>query len=349
MHEREQMPRRLADFLMARRDDVEHVEVISYEPMAGGYSRSMARARVRYQEGDVALEEVLVLRGDPPPGHSMIDTDRDYEWMVLDALTELPEIPIPAARYYDGTGEQLGTKAIVMDHVHGGSLQSIIEDTEDWGEHPERLARLWGTIHTITPDRLPDAMPSPASYESRVDELLGMWWDTERNGINNDPVLRYATAWLEANRPPPLPMRLCHGDPQAPNVMVDDDGEYQLVDWEFATIGDPREDLGWYNLYSNVSGPNLYAADPDRFLEAYREVTGFDEAAVNELTVGYFSILGSVRIASTIWEQVDLFTRGENSGSMTALQVGSLSVGHPNFLDGIAGMQAAIDALEQAR
>ena len=55
MHEREQMPTRLADFLMKRRDDVEHVEVLSYEPMAGGYSRSMARARVRYQQGDVAL------------------------------------------------------------------------------------------------------------------------------------------------------------------------------------------------------------------------------------------------------------------------------------------------------
>ena len=346
MHEREQMPRRLAEFLARHRDDVEEIEVLSYEPMAGGYSRSMARARVRYRQGEVALEETLVLRGDPPPGHSMIDTDRDYEWMVLAALTDLPEIPVPPARHYDHTGEHLGTKAIVMDHVHGGSLQSLVADVEDFGDHPERLARLWGTIHTITPDRLPDEMPRPAGYDARIDELLGLWHDTETNGINNDPVLRYAAAWMEANKPPPLPMRLCHGDPQAPNVMVADDGEYLVVDWEFAAIGDPREDLGWYNLYSNVAGPNLYAADPERFLAAYREVTGFGEAEVNQLTVGYFSILGACRIAKTIWEQVDRFTRGENSGSMTALQVGSLSVGHPNFLDGIAGIQAALDQLE---
>lgn len=348
MHERETMPERLAAFLARHRDDVEEIEVTQYEPMAGGYSRSMARARVRYRQGEVVLEETLVLRGDPPPGHSMIETDRDHEWMVLAALTELPEIPVPPARHYDATGEHLGTKAIVMDHVAGGSLQSLIEEADDHGDHPERLARLWGTIHTVTPDRLPDAMPRPESYEARVDELIGLWRSTEAAAISNDPVFRYAAAWLEANKPPPLPMRLTHGDPQAPNVMVSPDDEYLVVDWEFASIGDPREDLGWYNLYSGIAGPNLYAEDPEAFLAAYREVTGFSEAEVNQLTVGYFTILSSIKVAKTIWEQVDRFTRGENSGAMTALQVGSLSIGHPTFLEGIAGMQAAIDQMAAA-
>ena len=98
MHETELMPARLAAFLQLHRDDVESIEVTEYEEMAGGYSRSMARARVRYTSDSVTLEETVVLRGDPPAGHSMIETDRDHEWAVLNALTEMGVIPIPPAR-----------------------------------------------------------------------------------------------------------------------------------------------------------------------------------------------------------------------------------------------------------
>ena len=90
MHDHDAMPGMLAEFLRRHRDDVESIEVIEYEPMAGGYSRSMARARVRYTNDGVALEENVVLRGDPPPGHSMIETDRDHEWAVLEMLTRAP-------------------------------------------------------------------------------------------------------------------------------------------------------------------------------------------------------------------------------------------------------------------
>ncbi len=323
MHEIDLMPARLAAFLQQHRDDVELIEVTDYEPMAGGYSRSMAKARVRYTTDGVTLEESLVLRGDPPPGHALVDTDRAHEWAVLRTLTELGVIPIPQARYYDSTGAQLGTKAIVMDHVTGGSLQSLIEEMSDYGDHPTRLAELWGQIHCITPDQLPDAMAHPSSWEARIDDLIQSWRDAERSSVNSDPTWRYIAAWLAANKPPPLPLRLTHGD--------------------------PREDLGWYNIYSTAAGPNLYEADPEAFLATYRAVTGFGEVEVNQLTVGYFTILASMKILGPINAQLDKFALGENSGATTALQVGSISFGHDNFINAINGMQAAIDAMAQAQ
>lgn len=349
MHDLDAMPARLARFLGQQREDVELIEVIEYEPMAGGYSRSMAKARVRYTSDGVSLEETIVLRGDPPAGHSMIETDRDHEWAVLEALTELDVIPIPSARFYDGTGEHLGTKAIVMDHVSGGSLQSLIEQMTDFGDHPTRLARQWGEIHTITPEQLPAAMVRPTSWDARIDGLIDTWRTYEAASVNSNPTWRYIAAWLEANKPPPLPLRLTHGDCQAPNVMIDHDDNYLVVDWEFAAIGDPREDLGWYNIYSTAAGPNLYESDPEAFLAAYREVTGFGEVEVNQLTVGYFTVLSSIKILGTICSQLDKFALGENSGTMTALQIGSISFGHDNFINAIAGMQAAFDAMAAAQ
>ncbi|MFN3255271.1 MAG: phosphotransferase family protein [Ilumatobacter sp.] len=337
------MPERVAAFLKLHRSDVDDIEVVSYDPMAGGYSRSMASARVRYRSGEVMLEETVVLRGDPPAGHAMIETDRDHEWMVLEALTELGAIPIPAARYYDATGGHLGTKAIVMDHVAGGSLQSLLERSDDYGDHPTRLAELWGLVHSVESDQLPAAMPRPSSWDQRIDDLIEMWRTVEQRSVNSDPVSRYTAAWLSANKPPPLPLRLTHGDPQAPNVMIDAEGEYLLLDWEFASIGDPREDLGWYNIYSSAAGPNLYTHDPEAFLQAYRAATGFGEAEVNQWTVGYFTILAGVKVGATISEQLDRFALGENSGVMTAMQVGSLMYGHEQNLAAIAGLQAALE------
>ena len=57
-----------------------------------------------------------------PPGEAMLETDRDTEWEVLQALTALGTVPMPAARYYDATAEHLGTKCIVLDCAPGPSL-----------------------------------------------------------------------------------------------------------------------------------------------------------------------------------------------------------------------------------
>ena len=69
-----------------------------------------------------------------------------------------------------------------------------------------------------------------------------------------------------------------HGDPQAANVLVTDDGTWSLVDWEFARIGDPREDLGYYNAYSGAVRRTCLAEDVDGFLPRYRDLTGFSES-----------------------------------------------------------------------
>src|SRR5688500_2198512 len=110
--------------------------VESYAPMTGGYSRVMAKADVRWDDGTV---ETLVLRGDPPAGEGMLETDRDVEWEVLQGLTRLGSVPMPAARYYDATGEQLGTKCIVLDCTPGPSLQSELEHTSDLVAHRDEF------------------------------------------------------------------------------------------------------------------------------------------------------------------------------------------------------------------
>ena len=48
---------------------------------------------------------------------SLIDTDREYEWDVLRAVEGRARVARPL--YFDGTGERLGTRAIVLEHSTG--------------------------------------------------------------------------------------------------------------------------------------------------------------------------------------------------------------------------------------
>src|SRR5215204_6524497 len=115
------MPARLAAFLTTNDSAGRTAHVTAYHPIIGGYSRLMARADVAWSDGTA---DSVVLRGDPPPGRSMMDTDRDLEWALLTALRNAVRMPTP--RHYDRDGDALGTKCIVLDCVDGPSLQAVL-------------------------------------------------------------------------------------------------------------------------------------------------------------------------------------------------------------------------------
>jgi aminoglycoside phosphotransferase (APT) family kinase protein len=302
VHDAGVMPERLGRFLSAR-DGTRTAVVRRYEAMVGGYSRVMARAEVAWSDGSV---EMVVLRGDPPAGKAMIETDRDVEHALLHALSSRGSVAMPAVRAYDSSGAELGTKCIVLDHVDGQSLQALLNATpiEQHGEHALDL----------------------------VDTL-------DRGHAESVPFLRYVASWLDAHRPPPLPLRLVHSDFQAANIMVERGGRHLMIDWELAHVGDPREDLGYYNVYSSASGPNLFARDPEAFLARYRERTGFDEQAVNLTTMAYFSSLAAITVYAQVLQGAGALARGTNAGLLTTYTMNALTIGHSNFLAGCTAPQ----------
>ena len=339
MHDPEAMPQRLAEYL-SRSDGARLAHVVSYDVMVGGYSRSMARAVVEWSDG---TRETFVLRGDPPPGKSMMDTDRDTEWQLLRALADTDAIDMPAARYYDDSGEHLGTKCIVLDFVDGRSLQAHLNDLaadDGYGPHRDDLVDTMAKVHSIDVDTLPSEFKRPVDWDTYIGSLIERFRVADQGHVESVPFLRYVAAWLDAHRPPPLPLRLVHSDFQPANIMVDAAGRHLVIDWELAHIGDPREDLGYYNVYSSASGPNMLMADPEGFLARYRERTGFTEATVNMATLAYFSSLAAITVYSQILKGAAAMYQGLNGGLMTTYTLNALTIGHSNFMSACAGPSA---------
>lgn len=285
--------------------------VLSAQPIPGGYSRDTVIAEVRWADGTA---EKFVLRGDPEIEGSVFRSDRDREWLLLNALAQLPTFKIPAPRWYDATGEYLGTKCIVSEAIPTSSMQAFLETGPDLDQARYDFVRIISTVHNTPVDLIGDTIERPESWDAHIDALMSKFDAILDSLGESDPVLRYVRKKMKANRPPEVPLTLVHGDYQPGNFLLPPGEEAVLIDWEFGHIGDPRQDLGYYTQIPMP--PHLYNHDPEPFLEIYRELTGLSEEQVNPGIVEYFKLLGMVHLLEQMLDAAEQVARGEHRGIM---------------------------------
>lgn len=301
--------------------------VTSITPISGGYSRLTSVADIRTADGG---EQRLILRSDPPSGHGVFDSDRDDEWQLLLALWEADAIHIARPRFYDATGERLGSKTIVMDHVEGTPLQLTLTPAGDVSAARSTLLNVAAELQRIPLDALPDGMTAPRDWDTYIDGAINIYERAERELGDSSPIIRYVAAWLRGNRPPPVPLAVVHGDFQPGNILISEGRPPVVIDWEFARVGDPREDVGYYS--GSPLPNNLYAADPGAFIEEYRELTGYTADQVNEDVMQYFFILGMAELFAQMMQGADALTSGRRAGIMAPFLVNSLCYFQERYL-----------------
>lgn len=313
---------RLQSFLLALEPD-RGPTVVSAEPIPGGYSRETVIAEVQWSDG---TSERLVLRGDPPDEGSVFRSDRDREWVLLNALADVPTFRIPQPRYYDATGEHLGTRCIISEAIPTTSMQAFLETGPDLEQARRDFIDIIASVHTTPLDSIDASVPRPESWDAHIDALMSIYdriVDKARAHDDSDPVLRYVRRTMRANRPPAVPLALVHGDCQPGNFLVQPGEEPYLIDWEFGHVGDPRQDLGYY--LQIPMPPHLYHPDPEAFLALYRERTGLSEEQVNPQVVRYFMLLGMGHLLEQMIDAAEAIAQGQHRGILGTYLLGSIS------------------------
>ncbi len=221
----------LAPFLTER---LGHEVVVRYHrPIDdGGINRVR---RVILSENGVRHD--LVLKADPavPLG---LGLDRAGEAAALRAARDAG-VPAPPVWFACADPGLIGAPFLLLRRVEGKARPSAIVALDD--ARGEILAHDLGAalaeLHRSDPGRTPAGTALDRINACRA------WLD----GLDAaEPTLEWALARLAA-RPPALraPGPL-HGDPRTGNLVVKPDGRLAaLLDWEFANVGDPAEDLGW--------------------------------------------------------------------------------------------------------
>lgn len=247
----------------------------------------------------------LVLRrdtGDGPLSGTELSLDRESH--VYAALTPT-DVPIPrlVARSEDGA-------ALLVERITGsedlGSLDDVARE-----QVADSFVDAVVALHALDVEGLDlPGFHRPADGPDHALADLALWRRIlDEHVPRPDPALRYVVAWLTSN-PPAGPDRtvLCHGDLGPGNFMHDGARVTGLLDWEFAHLGDPMDDLAWLTIrVAHVGG----LGDLDRVLDRYQAQSGSKTDADR---VGYYQLLVLARMAIAC--SVALARRG--SGSMDA-------------------------------
>ncbi len=335
------MPARLAAFLAAEEPGWSDLVVVSYEPMTGGYSRLLAKAVVRHD----GITETLVVRGDPPADKTLIHTDRAQEWAVI-RLLSTTTVRCPAARWFDPTGDRLGTPALVLDFSTGQSFLPYAASGASIEGLNVKLADALATVHSLPIDELPEQLERPADWDSYIGHRIDEWRRAAAGHVEDMPIMRFMAGWLDAHRPAEVPLGLIHGDFQSANLMVTADGEFEMLDWELASIGDPREDIGYFKAVAQAAPPDLLDDEGcAAFCARYRELRGWTEAQLNPAVVQYFLILGVVGTVRRLLEGGGDVARGKNRLVGSIFNLNSLQFGNQMWLAAAAALGPVLDQL----
>ena len=325
---------RLEAFFRARSDDPASLKVTDYEPIIGGYSRAMARVWVEDANG----RRGYIVRADPPPGQSILDTDRAEEWAMLTALAARGTIPMPAPLWFDPTGEELGSPTIILEMIEGSSLIGAARAAQqsELRDLAFKMGEVASIIHRYDASELPDHLERPQVWDDYIEARIQEWVDGERAHVESDPFMRLIASWLRANKPPPAPLGLVHGDFQIANLLIDRDGRFLMVDWELAHIGDPREDLGWMALAAVTQPPDLIAGCEDEFFAHYARLAGLSDEVLNARTVAYFTLLAAATVFMPVIGQLGLLAEGGPAGITVAYMSNAVAGMHNVFMNTMA-------------
>ncbi|MBD0322600.1 MAG: phosphotransferase family protein [Aldersonia sp.] len=187
----------------------------------------------------------------------------DHQFEVMRLVGEQTDIPVPAVRWLEPTGEVLGTPFFLMDHVDGITPPDVMPYTfgNNWffDAAPESQRALQdATIEILAKlHAIPDATttfgflvensPDKTALRRHVD-WVRRWYEFAVPDLGAAPLLERAFAWLDENWPSDIdtaePVQLW-GDARMGNVLYDDFRPVAVLDWEMTALG-PRElDVAW--------------------------------------------------------------------------------------------------------
>lgn len=284
--------------------------------LAGGASQETWALDLFLENGEARGEYELVLRRQLGGKiyRDALDLAREFRVMQI-AYASNVLLPYPQAFLPD----LLGRPAALLHRKHGETIgRRIVRDPALQNARkllPAQMGTMLARIHKIELDKFAMRLflPQPPVEHSPAQWTLAQ---TEKNldEIGEPhPALEFGLRWLRLHEPTsPGKLGLIHGDYRIGNVVMNENGLVSVLDWEFAHIGDPYEDLAWSQVrdwrfgYDHLRFGGI--AQPDEFFTAYEKELG---VTLNYDAVRYWEIMGNVRWAVGMLNQARRHLRGE--------------------------------------
>lgn len=220
---------------------------LELSPIAGGQSN------LTYLLRDANGRRMVVRR---PPTGQVLETahSMNREWRFLSALHG-SDVAVPEPIAFCKDEAVLGAEFYVMEYVAGATLHTAADAIPLTEAARAGVTRAMGAslrdLHRV--DVASCGLAGIGRGEDYVARQLRRWqaqWEKTRSLAGLDiPAIDEGHSALSCAIPSQTSVSIVHGDFRLGNVVVGTDGSIRAVlDWELATLGDPRADLGWLLL-----------------------------------------------------------------------------------------------------
>src|SRR5256886_552161 len=150
---------------------------------------------------------------------------------------------VRAPQPYGYLGEIVGRPAFVSERVSGETIgRRIAQRPELAGARavlPAQMAEELAKIHAIPADRVPFLEAGgPHDVLTRLERELDRVHEPH-------PAIELGLAWAKSRAPDRGDAVVLHGDLRVGNLAVTEAGLGHVLDWGFADLGDPTEDVAW--------------------------------------------------------------------------------------------------------
>lgn len=180
------------------------------------------------------------------------------------------------------TAPEVVAELVPEDGIGSGFVMRALPGTPDpkeilqcgqAGTLLEQAAHNLARIHSLVPDRLPDAIPALDYQEG----IAGFKTQFEEAG-GDRPIIALGIRWLQDNCPKPVAPVLNHGDFRMGNLLAEDGALTGVLDWELAHFGDPHEDLAFGCMavwrFARIDRPALGLGSLEEYFAAYEAAGG---------------------------------------------------------------------------
>ena len=241
-------------------------------PEASGMSNVTLLFDISWEENGQQHSEAVVARLQPSIARPVFpDYDLTLQYEVMDIVGRNSDIPVPQLRGLETDKSLLGVQFYLMKRANGRIPTDMPPYNMDgWMMHEtsiEQRQSMWhaavdtmARFHRLDYQELGFArLHEPG--KTPLQQQLAYWqgyldWALEGAGHT---IGQNSLDWLKANQPEDEPTVLCWGDARLGNVIFSPslDGIAAVLDWEMAVLGNPVQDIAWFNYLDTTFSEGL--------------------------------------------------------------------------------------------
>lgn len=291
----------------------QNVVITDVQPLAGGASRDSWAFTAVFAEGN---RQRYVLRRDLPTTMNETALTRANEFVMMRAAYD-QGVRCAQVRWLCEESAVLGQPFFIMDYIAGISIGRKVMTAPELAEArqalPAQMAEQLSLIHGLAwqSDAL-GFLAQPKTGNPAREAVADAYRRIDMLGANI-PAIEYILRWCDRHAPPPERITFIHGDFRVGNLLIDTNGLSAVIDWEFAHVGDPCEELGYLCLrdwrFGNDALRMAGLSQREPFIQMYER---YANVKIDRSAVDWWEVFGNLRWAIICLNQAQRHLSGQD-------------------------------------